>query len=180
MPERRFIVTTSASTQLGRIWSHPSQAFAKLQGSLQAHWLPQASGDDYEMQAKIQAGKTFGEIPFDELFVLGVERDNDLWLRAHIGTRDGRKGNAPLGRNYFLSNWELDKNVYSNGLITLKLGPFLDIGRSSTPSPGWARGDGSGISECKQKSGCSGWALRSPMERTCAPATTRSMFRFDE
>lgn len=129
VPERRFIVGTGVLTELGRIWSQPSQAFAKLQGSLETKWSPQLSGDDYEMQGKIRAGKTFGQSPFDELFVLGVERDNDLWLRAHSGTRDGRKGSAPLGRSYFLSNWELDKNVYSNGLITLKLGPFLDTGK---------------------------------------------------
>jgi hypothetical protein len=136
VPEKRFMVTTAASSQLGRTWSHPSHAFAKLQGSLEAHWFPQASGDDYEMRGKIRAGKTFGEIPFDELFVLGVERDNDLWLRAHVGTRDGRKGSAPMGRNYLLSNWEVDKNVYSNGLITLKLGPFLDSGKITDSSAG--------------------------------------------
>src|SRR5882724_4529595 len=70
VPERRFNVTTGVSTELGRIWSHPSQAFAKLQGSLEAHWLPQAEGDDYELQAKFRAGKTLGHIPFDELFIL--------------------------------------------------------------------------------------------------------------
>ena len=136
VPERRFIVTTGVSTELGRIWSKPSQTFAKLQGSLETQWSPQASGDDYETQGKIRVGKTFGESPFDELFVLGVERDNNLWLRAHSGTRDGRKGSAPLGGAYILSNWELDKNVYSNGLITLKLGPFLDTGKILDSSPG--------------------------------------------
>lgn len=135
VPERRFVVTTGASTELGRIWSQPSHVFAKLQTSLQAHWFPQASGDDYEMEGKIRAGKTFGEIPFDELFILGVERDNDLWLRSHVGTRDGRKGSAPLGRNYFLFNWELSKNVYSTGLISFKLGPFLDNGKITDSSP---------------------------------------------
>jgi tetratricopeptide (TPR) repeat protein len=135
-PERRFIVTTGASTQLGRIWSQPSQAFARLQGSVEARWFPQAIGDDYEIKGKVRAGKTFGEIPFDELFALGVERDNDLWLRAHVGTRDGRKGSAPLGRNYVLSNWELDKNIYTNTLINLKLGPFLDSGKITDESPG--------------------------------------------
>jgi tetratricopeptide (TPR) repeat protein len=128
-PERRLSVGASASTQIGRIWSQPSQAFAKFQSSLQARWLPQAEGDDYEMQAKIYAGRTFGEPPFDELFILGVERDNDLWLRSHVGTRDGRKGSAPLGRNYLLTNWELDKNIYSNALLSLKLGPFVDSGK---------------------------------------------------
>jgi hypothetical protein len=124
------------STQIGRSWSRQSQAFAKLQGSLAALWSPQASDDDYEMQGKIRVGRTFGEVPFDELFVLGVERDNDLWLRAHVGTRDGRKGNAPMGRNYFLSNWEFDKNVYTGSFINLKLGPFLDIGKITDPSSG--------------------------------------------
>ncbi|MCI0486202.1 MAG: tetratricopeptide repeat protein [Blastocatellia bacterium] len=136
VPQRRLVVTTGASTQLGRLWSQPSHAFARLQGSFEAHWFPQASGDDYEMRGNIRAGKTFGEVPFDELFILGVERDNDLWLRAHIGTRDGRKGSAPLGRNYFLSNWELDKNVYSGALIGLKLGLFLDSGKITDSSPG--------------------------------------------
>jgi tetratricopeptide (TPR) repeat protein len=128
-PERRLSVGASASSQIGRIWSQPSQAFAKFQSSLRARWLPQAEGDDYEMQAKIYAGRTFGEPPFDELFILGVERDNDLWLRSHVGTRDGRKGSAPLGRNYLLTNWELDKNLYSNALLSFKLGPFVDSGK---------------------------------------------------
>jgi hypothetical protein len=55
-------------------------------------------------------------------------------MRAHIGTRDGRKGSAPLGSNYFLASWETDKNVYGNGLVTLKLGPFLDIGKITDSS----------------------------------------------
>jgi tetratricopeptide (TPR) repeat protein len=133
-PEHRYTVAGSASTQLGRIWSQQSRVFAKLQGSMEARWFPQSAGDDYEMRGKISAGQTFGESPFDELFILGVERDNDLWLRAHIGTRDGRKGSAPLGRDFLLSNWELDKNVYDNGLMRLKLGPFLDSGKITDSS----------------------------------------------
>ena len=122
--------------KLGRIWSQPSHSFEKLQGSLRLHWFPQSQGDDYEIQHRIRAGKTFGEVPFDELFMLGLERDNDLEMRGHIGTRDGRKGSAPLGRNYFLSNWEADKNVYRNGIFTVKLGPFLDTGKITDASAG--------------------------------------------
>ena len=66
--------------------------------------------------------------------MLGVERDNDLWMRAHMGNRDGEKGSAPLGGNYFLSNWETDKNVFANGYFTARLGPTLDIGKSWDPS----------------------------------------------
>ena len=141
LPERRFLVHSGVSSQTGRIWSQTSHSFLKLQGSLAAHWLPQAQGDDYEVQQTLRAGKTFGRVPFDELFMLGIEQDSDLWLRAHIATRDGRKGSAPLGRNYILSNWELDKNVYSNGLLGLKLGPFLDTGKITDSSPGFGAPD---------------------------------------
>ena len=136
LPERRLTLEGGASSQLGRTWSQPSHSFEKLQGSLRFHWFPQSQGDDYELQHRIRAGKTFGEVPFDELFMLGLERDNDLEMRGHIGTRDGRKGSAPLGRNYFLSNWEADKNVYRNGIFTVKLGPFLDVGKITDASAG--------------------------------------------
>jgi tetratricopeptide (TPR) repeat protein len=134
-PEHRFTVSSDGSVQAGRLWSQPVESFEKLQGLLQAHWFPESKGDDFETRWSARAGKTFGDLPFDELFMLGLERDNDLPMRAHIGTREGRKGSAPLGRNYFLSNWETDKNIYSNGLLTLKLGPFLDTGKITDPSP---------------------------------------------
>jgi hypothetical protein len=128
VPERRFTLDTSAELRAGREFADGLGPFASLRGSLLAHWLPQAQGDDYEMQTRIRAGGTAGKVTIDELFQLGVERDNDLWLRGHAGTIDGRKGAAPLGRRYFLANWEMDKNIYRNGFFTLKLGPFLDSG----------------------------------------------------
>ena len=128
VPERRFTLNSSTEARIGRTFAENLGAFATLRGSLGAHWLPRARGDDYEMRARVRAGATLGREPFDELFQLGVERDNDLWLRGHAGTSDGRKGAAPLGRRYFLANWEMDKNVYSNGFFTVKFGPFLDNG----------------------------------------------------
>lgn len=135
LPEHRLTLSSGLGTQVGRLWSQPGESFAKLQALLEAHWLPRPVGDDFETRWTQRAGKTFGDAPFDELFMLGLERDNDLPMRAHIGTRDGRKGSAPLGRNYFLSNWETDKNLYSNGLLTLKLGPFVDTGKITDPAP---------------------------------------------
>jgi hypothetical protein len=126
----------AASSEAARLWSNNPQTFEKLTGSLGWHWFPQVSGDDYETSQQLRAGKTFGQPPFDELFILGLERDNDLPLRAHIGTRDGRKGSAPLGRNYLLENWEINKNIYGNGIIKFQLGPFLDIGKITDPGTG--------------------------------------------
>jgi hypothetical protein len=128
LPDERFTVDSSVEGGVGREFANDLGAFGTVRGALGAHWFPQAKGDDYAMQARIRAGESFGDVPFDRLFQLGIERDNDLWLRAHPGTSDGRKGAAPLGRRYFLANWEADKNVYGNGLFTVKLGPFVDTG----------------------------------------------------
>jgi tetratricopeptide (TPR) repeat protein len=134
VPERRLNVRSGASSQLARIWSEPAEAFAKLQGSVSSQWFPKSEGDDYETQVQLRGGGTAGTGPFDELFMLGMERDNDLWLRAHVGTRDGRKGSAPLGRRYFLVNSETDKKIYGNGIFSIKLSPFLDTGRVTDSS----------------------------------------------
>ena len=129
IPDRRFTSSASISSETASIWTTPTHTFERLQGSLVARWFPKMTGDDYRTQQQIRFGRIFGQAPFDELFILGLERDNDLWMRAHIGTRDGRKGSAPLGRQYFLSNWETDKNLYGNGLFNVTLGPCLDVGR---------------------------------------------------
>jgi tetratricopeptide (TPR) repeat protein len=128
-PERRFRLSSQAAYQVGRIWSQPAHAFGKLLGTAQAQWFPQAHGDDYAVSSDVRAGGISGQVPFDELYQLGMERDNDLWLRAHVGTRAGRKGSAPLGTEFFLSNQEMDKNLWGNGLVTVKLSPFVDTGK---------------------------------------------------
>ena len=127
-PERRFTLDSSANVKVGREFANGLGPLATVRASLRAHWLPRAKGDDYETQIKIRTGATAGKATLDELFELGIERDNDLWLRGHAGTLGGRKGAAPLGRRFFLANWELDKNIYQNGFFTVKLGPFLDSG----------------------------------------------------
>ncbi|MGA2483267.1 MAG: tetratricopeptide repeat protein [Candidatus Acidiferrales bacterium] len=134
IPERRFTVLSSGEVQVGREFAAGLGAFTTVKGSLRSRWLPQAKDDDYEMNAQLRAANTVGTVPFDEFFQLGVERDNDLWLRGHAGTTDGRKGRAPLGRRYVLLNWEMDKNVYRGPFFTIKLGPFLDTGAIADPS----------------------------------------------
>ena len=128
IPENRFTLNTSAEIRSGRFFNATLGPFAKARAGLRADWFPRANGDDFEMQAQVRAGATAGKVALDELFQLGLERDNDLWLRGQPGTLDGRKGAAPLGRRYFLVNWEMDKDVYRGAFFNLKLGPFLDNG----------------------------------------------------
>ena len=134
LPERRFTIDAAASSEFARLWSTPAHLYEKLQASANASWIPQASGDLYDLHQRLRVGRTFGAAPFDELYMLGVERDNSLWLRGAIGTRDGRKGSSPLGSNYVLSNSDFERRLYSNGLITIRLGPWLDIGQAGTPT----------------------------------------------
>ncbi len=125
-PARRFRLESGVSARFGRNFG--SGRFARGLAMLKANWSPKAEGDDWETSEEIRAGAVSQNVPLDELFMLGLDRDNDLPLRAHIGTKDGMKGNAPLGDRFLLSNWEIDKNVYSNGWVQLRLAPFLDSG----------------------------------------------------
>jgi Tetratricopeptide repeat len=128
IPERRFTLEGTGEVRGGRTYSAGLGAFGALNGGLAAHWLPQARGEDFEFVSRLRGGARLGDVPLDLLYELGVERDNDLWMRGHDGTADGRKGNAPLGRRYVLWNSELTKNVYDSGFFRLQVGPFFDTG----------------------------------------------------
>ncbi|HEX5411740.1 MAG TPA: hypothetical protein VFZ27_07740 [Terriglobia bacterium] len=137
IPEKRFRLDSGVQGTIGNFYARGFGRFGTMQGSLAAHWLPRTHGDDFEMAEAFYAGTTFGRVPFDHLFILGLERDNDLPLRAHIGTENGQKGSAPLGRAYLLSNWEVNKNLYTNAWFELRLAPFLDTGRAYDRSDGF-------------------------------------------
>jgi tetratricopeptide (TPR) repeat protein len=138
VPEHRLSLTTSGDSEFARLWSSPARLFEKAQGGVTAHWLPQAQDDTYEFTQRARAGAIAGTTPVDELWMIGVERDNDLWLRAHIGTRDGRKGSSPIANRYLLSNTDFYRSLWGNGLIAIKAGPWLDFAKTSAPTSGLA------------------------------------------
>jgi tetratricopeptide (TPR) repeat protein len=138
LPERRFRLVSEAGATLARFFGQG--VFAQGRAGLEARWLPESRGEDYEMRASLRAGSTAGPAPFDALYMLGLERDNGLWLRGHIGTADGRKGSAPMGRHFALVNWEADKIIRQGGIYTLKAGPFLDGGQVFGPGRFGERG----------------------------------------
>jgi tetratricopeptide (TPR) repeat protein len=135
MPEHRLRVDAFASSELARLWSSPARLFYKAQGGLEAHWYPRAEGDGYEFTQRVRGGGTAGSAPLDDLWMIGVERDNDLWLRGHVGTRSGRKGSAPMAHRYLLSNTDVYRRIWSNGLVSIKAGPLLDVARPAVPIP---------------------------------------------
>ncbi len=133
-PERRFTVDAKASGEAGTFFNKPLGRYSRLEGDLDSRWFPRARGNDYELRARLRSGGTFGDVPFDELYVLGFDRDTDLWMRGHPGLVSGQKGSAPLGREYVLANEEMDKIVYTAPFVAFRLGPFLDTGKVYDPS----------------------------------------------
>lgn len=129
IPERRFTVQSSAALEAGKLFRSVAQRFYKVQGSLEGEWYPQAKGDDYLVTARFRAGRADGNLPFDEHFIFGLERDNDLWLRGHVATQDRKRGSGFLGQDYLLWNWEIEKRIYQNSFLDLRLGPAVDTGR---------------------------------------------------
>ena len=133
-PERRFTINGTVKGEAGTFLNGPLGRYSKLNGDLDARWLPRARGDDYETHLRLRSGGTFGSVPLDELYILGFDRDTDLWMRGHPGLLNGEKGNAPLGREYVLVNSEVDKIVYRAPFVTFRMAPFLDSGKVTDPS----------------------------------------------
>jgi tetratricopeptide (TPR) repeat protein len=134
LPERRLTIDGGTSLRFGTHFNSSLGADSRLRGFLSLHWLPRPTGDDIEVEALAQAGHTFGDVSFDELSVLGFDRDNDLWLRGHDNAYRGQKGNAPFGRNYLLFNFDYMTKIFRNRFVFLRAGPILDSGRITDPS----------------------------------------------
>jgi hypothetical protein len=129
-PERHLRINSYATVNIGNFFAAPQGRFLSTQGGIRAEWCPGSSDQDFVLYSQFRAGKTGGEIPFDELFILGLERDNELWLRGLVATNDRKPGSGLLGRSYLLFNGGCEKRVYHNPLFSVSVGPFLDSGRS--------------------------------------------------
>jgi hypothetical protein len=130
-PEHRFVISGSARTTIAR--DH-AERFAKIEESVRLNWLPQARGADFETSIQLRAGRATANTPVDQLFILGLDRDTDLQLRAHSALSDGRKGAGPIGTRYALLNAQVSKTIHDFGIARLSAGPFIDTARMSSVS----------------------------------------------
>lgn len=115
IPERQQKLTSSVTAEAGRLFGASSGRFGKLQLDLHATWR--------SLDARFRAGSMLGSPPVDERFVLGLDRDHELWLRA---TRD------PIATDSFvLTNFDFLKDLRSWSFFKFQAGPFLDVARSA-------------------------------------------------
>ncbi len=129
VPDERLRVDAEAAVEANRYFTAPLTHAVRLTGGVDERWLPESSGDRYRLHVHERAGETLGRIPFDQLWMLGFDRDNPLWMRGHNGLVNGRKGAAPLGTRYLLGNVDFDRLLWRDPFLSVRVGPFLDTGR---------------------------------------------------
>ncbi len=121
IPEYRLAVRARGDFELGRLLEGGARPFAKSQAGIEGTWR--------RFSARLRGGAIRGDAPFDERFIVGLERDTDLWLRGHAGSKDGRKGSAPAARSFALLNLDWDQPLWNPGMFSLSAGPLLDVAR---------------------------------------------------
>jgi len=127
-PSEQFNVDTSVSIEAGKLFGPDSIRFAKLVNATSLRWK--------SLTSLVRVGRDIGQVPFDERFIIGLDRDSDLWLRAHSATVDGRKNASNTSRSFALTNSDFQKVLANPGWFRLSAGPFVDTGKSSF-SPRW-------------------------------------------
>ena len=134
LPARRFEATSESRVRVGRF----DGRYAQAEERLRLDWRP-FSGRRWRVEGEISGGATAGEAPFDELFHLGLDRDQDRRIRGLPGLDpDGRKGAAPVGERYWLTRSGVQRRLWRAGFVEASLGPFFDAGRTYDPRPGWS------------------------------------------
>lgn len=124
-PARRIAVTTEARLGLGSVAGDQGTLYGRTDAAAQLRW---SSGEKWNFQTRLSAGALPGKAPFDELYILGVERDNELVYRGLRNDADGRKGSAPIGDRFWLSSTDLTRRLARFTLAEIHAGPFFDAG----------------------------------------------------
>lgn len=133
-PDRAVRLQLNGSAGLERILNSSHGTTGALRGGFEFEWSLDDSSEDWTLLCQGTAGGLAGPAPLDRLFSLGLDQDQPGGMRAHIGTSEGIKGNAPLGTRFFLLRSQIEKRLYRLPLLDLKLAPFLDVGRVDDPS----------------------------------------------
>lgn len=127
-PEEDLELGTYLRGGLGSVRADDYGVFPWIEGGLFFSSYLDRSNHDWRVVANLRAGRIGEGAPFDQLFVLGIDQDTDLWLRGHSVIANGRKGNSPLGNQFFLLSTGIVRPLWESGLLALEIGPFVDSG----------------------------------------------------
>jgi tetratricopeptide (TPR) repeat protein len=127
-PADHLAVDSSFSIEAGKLFRSTPIHFAKFVTGTSLQWR--------SVTSQVRIGHDVGDVPFDERFTIGLDRDSELWMRAHPATVNGRKNALNTTRSFILTNSDFQRVLSNSGWFRLSSGPFLDAGKSSI-SPGW-------------------------------------------
>lgn len=122
-PGRDIRMDSSIAIEAGKLFSPGPRRFVKSVNTTSFRWRLFTS--------QVRVGKILGSVPFDERFIVGLERDSDFWLRAHPATVDGRKNAENSTGVFVVTNSDFQKRVYRSVWFRVSAGPFVDTGKSS-------------------------------------------------
>jgi len=91
----------------------------------------------------LKGGSARGQLPVDDYFVLGLERQPKNLLRGHTVADHGKYGNGPMGTDFVLLNTDVERrlatipffNILNIPYITMKWELFFDAAKT------WDRAD---------------------------------------
>ena len=75
----------------------------------------------------LKGGNTWGQIPVEDYFVLGVDQHSQNLLRGHRAQIRGRYGNAPMGTSFGLANFNAERRIAIIPLFNSLNLPYLDL-----------------------------------------------------
>jgi tetratricopeptide (TPR) repeat protein len=86
----------------------------------------------------LKAGTSRGELPVDDYFVLGVEGRPRNLLRGHAVSDHGRYGHGPMGTDFVLANFDIERrlrtlplfNTFNLPYLTIKAELFVDVAKT--------------------------------------------------
>lgn len=128
LPARRITLSTVTRLGLASIADSNGSLYGRTESAAQLHW---SSANNWNFQSYLSAGVLAGTAPFDELYILGWERDNSLGFRGLRGAVNGRKGSAPVGDRFWLSSTGITRRIVRFSLLDIHTGPFFDTGTVS-------------------------------------------------
>ena len=140
-PEEDLELGTYLRGGLGSVPTDEYGVFPWIEGGLFFSSYLDRDKHDWRVIANLRTGRIGESAPFDQLYVLGIDQDTDLWLRGHSGVAHGRKGNSPVGNQFFLFSTGIVRPLWESGLFALEIGPFLDSGWIEDTAGQFATGD---------------------------------------
>jgi hypothetical protein len=127
-PARHITVSTASRIGLASIADNRGTLYGRTESAAQLRW---STGRNWNLQTRLSAGALPGSAPLDELYILGIERDNTIVFRGIRSADRGRKGAAPVGDRFWLSSTDLTRRIARFTVIDIHTGPFFDAGAAA-------------------------------------------------